>query len=641
MPERTRYTGPAPTAPRVRSEPPRWLPLLIVLAAVAAYANSLHGTFILDDHRTIENNPRIRDLSALGTVLSHRRPLLDLSLAVNYAFGGTDLVGYHLINLLIHTLAGLTLFGLVRRTTALASPGLPPRRAAGFALVVALLWVVHPLQTQSVTYVIQRSESLMGLFYLLTLYAVLRGATATRSGGVTDDADGRPPPGSRRRTVWYTAAVVSCVLGMGAKPVMVTAPLAVLLFDRTFLSRSVIATLRSRWPLYAGLALAWTIPWLTRVAPAVLKTTAKVATVGFSYKGITPLEYAATQPGVILHYLWLSVWPASLCLDYGWPVADSWSAIAPQAFAIALLLGLTVWALLRRRWTGFVGAWFFLILAPTSSVIPIKDPLFEHRMYLPLAAVVVLAVILGERVLKALATLGGLDTRTAERLATGVVVFMVLVLTLGTARRNLDYESEVVMWRDVVAKRPGNKRGQYNYGTKLFETERLQEAHDAFREALRLDPELVDARYNLGKVLAAMGRTDEAERVYRRVLRDHPNLVEARVNLGNLLTTRRRLDEAVAEYRHAIRVDPKFIRSYFNLATVLQLQGKADEAVEVLHRAVKIDPNVPRIWFLLGNVLRAQQRPREAVEAYRHTLRLQPDHARARGALDALRRTRD
>ncbi|MGB2987435.1 MAG: glycosyltransferase family 39 protein, partial [Phycisphaerae bacterium] len=220
----------------------RFLPILLVLSGLIVYLNSFAGVFIFDDTVHILESERIRHLWPPWDLLARRRPTLELSLAVNYAIGGLGVWGYHAFNLAVHVLAGLTLFGIARRTLMHERCRDRLGQASHWlALTIALIWLVHPLQTQSVTYIIQRSESLMGLFYLLTLYCVIRGAE------------------SPLRYRWYLAAVIACALGMGSKAVMVTAPLVVLLYDRVFLSPSFSEAFRKRWGLYSGLAANWGI----------------------------------------------------------------------------------------------------------------------------------------------------------------------------------------------------------------------------------------------------------------------------------------------------------------------------------------------------------------------------------------------
>jgi hypothetical protein len=220
----------------------------IIVAVAAAYSNSFSGPFIFDDLSSIQDNEAIRSLRSAEVLIPPgkanvaRRLLTNLSFAVNYAIGKLDVRSYHVVNLLIHLLAALALFGIVRRTLLL--PALRDRfgrASTGLATAVALIWALHPLQTESVTYIVQRAESLMGLCYLLTLYAVIRGATSER-----------PRP-------WYAAAVVVCALGMGAKEVMATAPIVVLLYDHAFLSGSFRETFHRRGALYLGLAATWAV----------------------------------------------------------------------------------------------------------------------------------------------------------------------------------------------------------------------------------------------------------------------------------------------------------------------------------------------------------------------------------------------
>jgi len=217
---------------------------LIVIAGSLTYFNSVSNPFVLDDTGTIVDNEQIRQLGDLPSLLLPARetpvagrPVANISFAINYAIGGLDVASYHIVNIAVHLLCALLLFGLVRRALELpdrrATPG---ERSTNLAFAAALLWVVHPLGSEPVDYLTQRTESLMALFYLLTLYASVRALT------------------SRRETGWEIAAVVSCALGMGCKESMVTVPVVILLFDRIFVFSSFGEALRKRRWLYVGLA---------------------------------------------------------------------------------------------------------------------------------------------------------------------------------------------------------------------------------------------------------------------------------------------------------------------------------------------------------------------------------------------------
>ena len=351
---------------------------LLVMAVIAAYGNSFHGPFILDDTPSIVENPSIRHLGSAQVLTAPPealtvvgRPVPNLSLAINYALGRLTVEGYHAVNLAIHILAALVLLGLVRRTLLL--PALAARfgpASTGLALAVALVWALHPLQTESVTYIIQRAESLVGLFYLLTFYCLVRGATSAQG------------------WVWYAAAVGACALGMASKEVMVSAPLVALLYDRLFISGSFKEGLRRRWGWYLALAATWAILGLL-----VYLSVGRGGSAGFGL-GLTAWEYARTQFGCIIHYLRLAFWPNPLVLDYGGSTVSSAAEIVPYAIGVGLLLAATAVALAWRPKWGFLGVWFFAILAPTSSIVPLVGQTeAEHRMYLPLAAVVTLVVL--------------------------------------------------------------------------------------------------------------------------------------------------------------------------------------------------------------------------------------------------------
>lgn len=638
MPEEHRHT--CPQEHRARFDW-RWLlPILVIVAGCIAYYNSFSGVFVLDDDKHIINNSRIREIWPLSETLRGRRPVLDLSLAVNYEIGQLNVWGYHAFNLAVHLLAGLTLFGVVRRSMLRNQFQSGVRVAAPwFALVIALIWVVHPLQTQSVTYIIQRSESLMGLFYLLTLYCVIRGVDSKYGDG------------------WYVAAVICCALGMGSKAVMVTSPLVVLLYDWIFLSKSFAEMLRRRWGLYLMLMFTWYILRTTGVATGVLSSAQRAVTVGFSYKGITSFDYLVTQVGVIAHYVKLSLWPDPLCLDYAWPVARSvGEVVRPALLVIPLLLG-ALWALLRKSWLGFVGAWFFLTLAPTSSFIPIKDPAFEHRMYLALAAVVVMVVLGGYAVLEGAFSRLSWEPKPRRVIDASLVAMVVALSVYGTVRRNKDYESELTMWHDVLAKSPDNARGHLGLGTAMFNLAKnpdnarrhlgpgtavskrdlMEEAEEAFRKAVQLRPTYTDGHYNLGNALAENGKLDEAVAAYRRALQLRPRYARAHYNLGNTLKKQRKFDAAIASYRNALRANPRHMAAHINLGNTLKLQGRLEESIEEYYKALEINPHYANARYNLGDAFRRQGRLEEAMRELQLAVTYDPNHRAAQKALEVMR----
>jgi tetratricopeptide (TPR) repeat protein len=607
--------------------------VLIVLAVLAAYRNSFSGPFIFDDIASIVDNPTIRRLWPVSVPLwppfsggqtVGGRPILNLSLAVNYAWGGADVRGYHAVNLGIHILAALTLFGIVRRTLERAKladgRAACPGRALPAALVVALLWALHPLQTESVTYIIQRAESLMGLFYLLTLYCFIR-FTERRSSFVP--LRGTSADEEAGGVVWAWLSVVCCLLGMATKEVMVSAPIMVFLYDRTFVS----GTLGGAWRRHGRIHLALASTWLP-LGTIVLAAHDRGGSAGFGH-GVSWWDYALTQFPAIVHYLRLAVWPHPLIFDYGaeW-VRRPWEA-APAAALVLALAAATLHALLRPaswgrfgRAFGFAGVWFFAILAPTSLVPGNRQTLAEHRMYLALVPIVALAVCgasawieRGNRALKISAAAAAL----AVAVAYGVL----------TERRNADYRSFLTLWTDTAAKCPGNPFAHNNVGVAWYQRQDLAKARAQYDEALRLRPDFPEACVNLGNVLRDEGRVPEALEEFDRALRLDPEYAEAYNNRGIALTAVGRRREAVADFAEAIRLKPDYADAHVNLGNAFGEEGKFSDAAAQFEEALRNNPRNAEAWYDLGNIRLITNRPADAIVAYRKALQEKPRYPEA------------
>jgi len=623
------------------------IPLLLVIAGLLAYQKSFTAPFVFDDTTSIVENHSLRHLWPLWGPLSpphgrgrtvEGRPVVNITFAVNYALGGVNPWGYHALNLVIHILAGLTLFGIVRRT--LLRPGMAKRFGADatpLALAIAAIWMLHPLQTEAVTYVAQRAESLMGFFYLLTLYCFIRGVESTKPGR------------------WYALSVAACLLGMGSKEVMVSAPLMVLLYDWIFVAGDFREARKRRWQLYVGLAGTWIL-----LGYLVVTAKNRGGTAGFGSE-VAWWPYALTQCRAVVHYLKLSVWPYPLVFDYGIATVKHVRQALPYALLLAVLAVGTVIALWHRRAVGFLGAWFFAILAPSSSVVPVAtQTMAEHRMYLPLVAVVVLAVL-------------GIHAWMGRRALT---VFLAVAVGLGimTSYRNADYRTNVTLWRDTEKKLPSNVRAYVNVGFSLFQADRLPEAVEEYGQALRIDPDSADAHNNLGIALFALGRAQEGlqhfERSlqlkpqwapmhfnfagalarsgkledaipqYREALRITPDYPEARYSLGGVLLLLGRLPEAISEYEETLRIDPDYAEAHYNLGNALARSGKLADATVQYQEALRLNPDYAEAWLNLGATLTRLGRSEEAINQYQQALRIQPAYAAAHNSLaNALVRT--
>lgn len=569
-------------------------PLALLLVGVGIYANSLSGPFVFDDHPAILDNGDIREIWPLwrSPEVSERasinsRPLVRLSLAFNYAVGGLRVEGYHAANIAMHIGCALVFYALM-----LCGLGVDGRgaRARVLAFAGALLWLVHPLNSQVVNYITQRSESQMALCYLAMLYSVHRRGL----GGVVG---------------WEIGAVLCCWLGMASKEVMVTAPVVALLYDRAYVAGSLVGALRARTRLYMGLVASWGLLAL------LLISAPHGTSVGFG-QAVGPYQYLLNQCGVLVGYIGKFIWPDPLLLDYGRPQVLALGDVFWQAALVLALLGLSVWLAWRHPRAGFCALFFFLVLAPTSTIVPVVNEVgADRRVYLPLCGLCALLV-------------GGGLRRVGERSygLTGVLTLVAVVaLAVITVARNRDHESAVALWRAEVAALPGNFRAHNNLGLALIGVGEAQAAVPHFQRALELDTEFVEAYNNLGLALDRIGLANGAVAHYRRALERSPEFASAHNNLGAALVKAGDLAGADWHFRKAVAIDSDFASAYNNLGLLRVAEGKVDEAQTDYLRALEADPDYGQAHVNLGLLLSDAGRLQQALFHFRRAVEVAPD----------------
>jgi tetratricopeptide (TPR) repeat protein len=615
----------------------RWALLAILAAGALTYANSLNSPFVLDDEDAIVRNPYITSLTPLSAAMSAPaqssfagRPIAALSLAISYAGGGLTPASFRSWNIGVLIASALVLFGIVRRTIRRAT-GLSPT-AESLALATALLWLVHPLNSEVVGYVTQRTESMMGFFYLLTLYSAIRAIDAPK-----------------RMWRWTIAAVAACIAGMACKESMVTAPVMVLLYDVVFGGGSLRDALKRRTGLHAGLAATWLVLLLLNLDGP------RAGSAGFG-TAVPASTYLLNQAGMITAYLALAVWPHPLVLDYGRTQPIAWSDALPYVVIVGLLLAAVAWSWLRgHRVLAFLGTWFFVTLAPTSSIVPIATEVgAERRMYLPLIAIGIIAVISLHKALR------------STRALAGVIAVMVVVLGGLTIARNAEYRDPVGIWQGVVDRRP-HGRAHYNLGIALtaagrgdealahyqqaaatepaayyalgFEAAqagRLDESVAAIQEFLRLrpaDPMSAQAALLLGESLTRLNRPADAEQAFRTALELAPAFADAQGKLADVLLAQGRSADAIAAYRSYLASTPDSASAHHGLGLALATIGQEQVAAREFERAVALNPGEAQFRMSLGTALAATGRIDDAITQYREGLRLAPANAGMMSAL--------
>jgi hypothetical protein len=556
---------PPPSTPpsRTGGDGTRWawaLPVLgVLLLGLFAYGNSLHGEFAFDDREHVRDNPAIRDLGAFlgpsGYRLYPNRFVGYATFALNFRLGGLDVFGYHLANLVIHLLVSLLVYRLVCllfrtpfvRDSRLASS------ARAVAFVAAALFVAHPLGTQAVTYIVQRLTSLAALLYLLAvvLYLTWRLASESRSAR------------SVSRIALYAGVVVSSLLAMKTKEIAFTLPAALALAELLFFPPGGFR----RWlPVVPVGLIALLIPaaWIDFRGPV----TAVIGNADRVTRLLTPMsrsDYLRTQAAVVCEYLRLLVWPTGQNLDHDFPIYRSWfePRVLGSAGVVLSLVAVAVWLARRTapgtrqppldpvlRIVAFGIGWFFAALSVESSVIPIVDVIYEHRVYLPSVGLYTAAASL----------LGLLIFRVAPEGAARATVLagvaVSLVLGSMTLQRNAVWANPVSLWSDAAAKSPGKFRPHLNLGESFDAIKEFEKAEREFRRAVEIEPGSSRARTSLATVLQKSGRARDAEEEYRAVLRLDPDHYPAIFNLAALLWGSGQRDEASALYRRYLDAAP-------------------------------------------------------------------------------------
>jgi protein O-mannosyl-transferase len=519
---------------------------------------------------------------------------VQLSFALNYAVHGLSVAGYHLVNLLLHVATAFVLFGILRRT--LASTRLAPRfggHATPLAFVVTLVWQVHPLLTDTVTYISGRTEILAALFLLLTLYCVIRGAAAGAA--------------ERRRAawLWYAGAVAACAVGTGAKEILVAAPLLVLLYDRLFIAQSYRQAFRERAWVYAGLVATLALIPLNLYMADFHRSALVAADV------VSPWDYLKVQSQVLVMYLRLSVWPHPLIIDYaGWPTHPTLANVLPYGLIILALLGLTAWGLLRLAPAAYAGAWFFLILAPTSSFLPLPTEIAtERRMYLPLMGIVALAVLGGYRLLARAAERSPQSARTLRRLGLTAVALVVAAGAWRTWARNEVFKDPVALWHDVARRRPNNSRAFDNLAYEYLGRQDFASARRYFAEAVRVNPTNYIAMNSLATILMREGNDEEATRYLRATLAVAPTYYAPYYNLARIHYKRGEYPEAEQAARAAVRLNAASAAAHDQLGLALARMNREADALAELRAACQLGPGDAQYLIHLAWYMAAAEDP--------------------------------
>ncbi len=593
---------------------PYTLPLLIALFGLLAYAGTFSVPFQFDDDAYVVNNPAIRDFSSFlsprevtgGSSLSPTgiptalrfafmtRILGYLSLAINYQLGGLNVTGYHVVNLLLHILNTLLLYGILRHTfrgVTYAGIGREDQPFCTLPLVAALLFLCHPIQTHAVTYISSRFVLLAAFFSLLSLAAYIRFRSAQTG---------------RARISFQGLAVLSAAAGMLCKEFTFTLPFLIMLYEVSFFHGSGRERLRSLAPLGLTLPIIPLLVFFQQGSVTALNRTMRTITAADS-SHISRLDYLFTQFRVIVMYLRLLFFPVGQNIDHDIPVQHSLASL-PVLASFMLLSSLLVWAcwrLLRSirndeatgsRIIPFGIIWFFVALSVESSFIPLGELQAEYRLYLPSIGIF-------------MAVTAFFAAESRRRLQDGKVFctvagILIVSLCVATMLRNRVWRSEVSLWQDSASKSPAKVRPHQNLALYYGAQGQLDLAKSELQQALAIEPGNFELHNNLGIVYKQLGDFASAIREYQTVLLLEPQDAMARYNLGNIYLALGNLEAAIREYRACAASVPDYDEVYNNLGIALDRSGRSEEAIAAFNTAIRLNPQNINARNNLLNVLR-------------------------------------
>ena len=609
--------------------------ILIGFSVLVIYSNIYDSPFVFDDDRAIVEKKTIRNLSNYFSSdrLLEPRMLVDLSFALNYKFGKLDVFGYHLVNVGIHIVNGFLIYFL-----ALAILGHLYQFSDSFKVSIsdpsdhtlriislgsALIFVVHPIQTQAVTYTAQRYTSMAAMFYMASILFYLKARiTVQRS-------DLKPLNPSS-----FAYYVLSGFCGLSAflcKQNAASLPGAVLLIEYLLIDRTWQGWKKKiKW--FAPFIAVWVffILYVSGLFGGEFESAGLLEDVSGLMRetqAVSRWSYLCTQFNVLVIYIRLLFLPINQNLDYLYPIKESFFNDF-TFLAFLFLVGLVVTgirSIKKHPIISFAIFWFFITLSVESSIFPIEDALFEHRLYLPMFGFALFAVYVP-------------FTYLSNKRHWAIVCFMALTIALAIATyyRNSVWKDGIALWSDVVAKSPQNYRGHNNLGSALEKQGRIKEAIEHYLKALQIRPEYAKAYHNLGNAYVKQGRTQEAIKHYLKALRIKPALSKTHINLGNALNRQGRTEEAIGHYLVALRIRPDSAKAHNNLGNALVELGRIEEAIKHYLEALRIRPGLVTAHKNLGVALFRNGNIEGAIDHYQRALRIRPGDATIKNNLNHL-----
>jgi len=564
----------------------RSLLIIVFCVGILAYSNTFQNSFQFDGKRELVENPAIRDISRAFTIPPQPRFISNLSFAINYKINKLDVAGYHIFNLAIHLGAAALVWWLVLLT--LSSPAVrskPIARHSGFmAFFASLIFVAHPVQTQAVTYIMQRPTSLAVFFYLASLCFYIKWRLVKINGSSTIF-----------RPLYIFGFFITVISAFYTKELVITLPLMILLYETCFLRIKDYF----KWRYLAAVLILGILIYVAVIAPrlTMLDNLADRLKIPMDVSGG---KYILTQFRVLMTYIRLLFIPINQNVDYDYPVVSSIFELPVLLSIFSLLSILLISFKLYRKYRliSFGILSFFIALLPEFTVMPLyfylnripREIIFEERLYLAMTGYSIFLV----------STIYWLFGRESFKRAALILCAVAVLYAALTYNRNFVWKDEYTLWSDAVSKSPNKARPYGNRGRGLADKSRYEEAILDFTKAIELDPGYTDAYYNRAFVNNLIGNTDEAILDYTRAAKTNPGYFKAYFNRGNVYKKQGELDNAIRDYTITIKLDKTHFGAYGNRGNVYVIKGEFDKAISDYNNALKLNPDSGLVYYARG-----------------------------------------
>lgn len=580
---------------------------IIIILGLIVYSNTYSGSMHLDDISSIMFNRAIQNDWTIASIwkYSQNRFLPYLSLAVNYKWGELDTIGYHVFNIIIHLTNGLLVYWLTQLIFSTPAMKAHAGLKSKIAFFTAVLFISHPLATQSVTYITQRIAAMAALFYFFSMALYIKGR-------ITE---------GNAKYLYLTGAIITAILSFLSKENSYTLPFSILLLELFFFNTEKIRiNLKSKSTIIAILVSVGFISFaVLKFSTAVFKTLKPDFTT--DYKTISSVDYLLTQLSVIPKYIQLLILPINQNLDYDYPLANSFFEFSTivGCLIILALLSLAIYLVNKNRIVSFGILFFFLAISIESSIIPIADLIFEHRTYLPSFGFFILLSSL-------LLTLPNLQKK---QLGIGILSIVVLINSVLAYNRNKIWENDELLWTDVISKSPNKVRPYNSRGSYYWLNERNEEAIADYSKAIALHPDYLEAYYNRALVYNKLNKYKEALDDYSKVISFKPNDPLGYKSRIDIFIKMKRTDLAYNDYCKLIELEPNDATTYLNRANVLKEQHKNEAAIADYNKALSLDIKNATTYYNRALLFQDIQQNDNAIEDYTNAIKYKPDYVEA------------